>query len=173
MSAQTVRARPIRVAVFPSILLADQAVDGLFKLGFNTDQITVICSDENISRHFQAFHHQEQAGSHTVAAAAIGGAIGAALGGLVAVVGTVATGGIGLLAAGGVAAWAGGAVGGLVGAMMTRGVEKELANYYDQAVVRGKILVAVDAPEADSSQLAAAVRVFEQAGAEPVSLPEG
>jgi len=173
MSPQTVRSRPIRVAVFPSILQADQAVEGLLKLGFDSSQITVICSDENTSRHFEAFRHQDQAGSHSGAAAAVGGAIGATLGGLAAVVGTVATGGIGLLAAGGVAAWAGGAVGGLMGAMMTRGIEKELANYYDQAVVRGKILVAVDGPEADSTELAAAVRIFEQAGAEPVALPEG
>lgn len=173
MSAQTVRSRPIRVAVFPSILQADQAVEGLLKLGFSADQITVICSDENKSRHFEAFHHQDRAGAHTGAAAAIGGAIGATLGGLAAVVGTVATGGVGLLAAGGVAAWAGGAVGGLVGAMMTRGIERELANYYDQAVVRGKILVAVDDPRAEPGQLSAAVRVFEQAGAEPIGLPEG
>jgi hypothetical protein len=173
MSIQTVRSRPIRVAIFPSILQADRAVEGLLKLGFSANQITVICSEEITSRHFEAFHHQDQAGSHTAAAVAIGGAIGATLGGLAAVAGTVATGGIGLLAAGGVAVWAGGAVGGLMGAMMTRGVEKELANYYDQAVVRGKILVAVDAPEADTGQMAAAVRVFEQAGAEPVSLPEG
>jgi hypothetical protein len=173
MSAQSVRARPIRVAIFPSILQADQAVDGLLKLGFGVEQVTVICSDKNSSQHFEAFNHQDQAGSHTGAAAAIGGAIGAALGGLAAVAGTVATGGIGLLAAGGVAAWAGGAVGGLMGAMMTRGVEKELANYYDQAVVRGKILVAVDAPEAAAETLDAAVQVFEEAGAEPVALSEG
>jgi hypothetical protein len=40
----------------------------------------------------------------------------------------VTTGGMALWAAGPISAWAGGVVGGLVGAMMSRGVEKELAN---------------------------------------------
>ena len=89
-------------------------------------------------------------------------------------IGTVATGGVGLLAAGGASAWAGGIVGGLIGAMMTRGIEDELANYYDQAVVRGKILVAAeDRSERGSERLAAAERVLAEAGAEPVSLPAG
>jgi hypothetical protein len=174
MTTPSTLSRPIRVAVFSTIEQADRAVDGLLNLGFRNNQISVICSDKSKERHFEAFHHQDSAGSHTGAAAAIGGAIGATLGGFAAVVGTVATGGIALLAAGGIAAWGGAAVGGLVGAMMTRGIEKELANFYDQAVVQGKILVAVDDPKtADSGRLAEAVHVFEQAGAEPVSLPEG
>jgi len=174
MTTKAVEQRPIRVAVFPTIEQADQAVSDLLKLGFTTEQIIVICSDERKAAHYEQFRHQDQAGSHTSPAVAIGGAIGAILGGLTAVVGTVATGGIGLLAAGGVAAWGGGAVGGLVGAMMTRGLEKELANYYDQAVTTGKILVAVDDPDvADAQRLGATREVFERAGAEPVALPEG
>jgi len=78
------------------------------------------------------------------------------------------------LAAGGASAWAGGIVGGLIGAMMTRGVEDELANFYDQAVVRGKILVAAeDRSERGPQTLAAAARVLEEAGAEPMPLGEG
>ncbi|MEX0713629.1 MAG: hypothetical protein WD278_14825, partial [Pirellulales bacterium] len=77
-------------------------------------------------------------------------------------------------AAGGLAAWTGGVVGGLVGAMMTRGVEKELADYYDQAVLKGRILVAAEvAGDEENASLAEAERVFREAGAEPVSLPEG
>ena len=104
----------------------------------------MICSEDWKAAHFREYHHEDPSGSHTTAAVAVGSAIGAVLGGLTAVIGTVATGGIGLLAAGGASAWAGGIVGGLIGAMMTRGVEKELADYYDQAVVRGKILVAAE-----------------------------
>ena len=57
------------------------------------------------------------------------------------------TGGLGLLVFGPMflsSACAGALVGGLVGAMTTRGIEKEIANYYDQAVVQGKILVAAE-----------------------------
>jgi hypothetical protein len=65
-------------------------------------------------------------------------------------------------------------VGGLVGAMMTRGVEKELADYYDQAVQRGKILVAAeDHSEAQRQRLAKAATILSECGSEPVALPEG
>jgi hypothetical protein len=166
--------QPIRVGVFATIHDADKAVAGLLNLGFTKDQITVICSEDWKAAHFRDYHHEDSAGAHTAAAVTIGGAIGAVLGGLSVIVGTVATGGVGLLAAGGASAWAGGIVGGLIGAMMTRGIEDELANYYDQAVVRGKILVAAEDRSVHGSQtLAAAARVLEEAGAEPVALREG
>src|SRR5215469_8136665 len=136
--------RPIRVGVFSTMRGADCAVDNLLKAGFTNDQITVLCSDRSKEAHFRQFEHEEPAGSYTPAAVAVGGAIGAALGGLTMLAGAATTAGLGLLAAGGLAAWTGGVVGGLVGAMMTRGVEHELANYYDQAVSEGKILVAAE-----------------------------
>ncbi len=164
---------PIRVGVYSTIHDADQAVHGLLNLGYTQDQITVVCSEDWKTAHFREYHHEDPAGSHTGTAVAVGGAIGAVLGGMTAVIGTVATGGIGLLAAGGASAWAGGIVGGLIGAMMTRGVEKELADYYDQAVVRGKILVAAeDRNPAGRARLAEAARVLEEAGAEPLPLRE-
>ena len=79
-----------------------------------------------------------------------------------------------MIAAGGIALWGGGVVGGLVGAMMTRGVEKELANYYDQAVVAGKLLVAAEAYGSTAAKrLADAQRILHEAGAEPVALEKG
>jgi hypothetical protein len=165
--------QPIRVGVYTSIADADRAVHGLLNLGFTKDHITVICSEDWKAAHFREYHHEDPSGSHTAAAVAVGTTIGAVLGGLTAVIGTVATGGIGLLAAGGASAWAGGIVGGLIGAMMTRGVEKELADYYDQAVVRGKILVAAEDRSPRGPQtLAAATRVLEEAGAEALPLSE-
>jgi len=146
----------------------------LLAAGFSKEQVTVVCSDETKERHFHEFEHQEPAGTYTPGAIAAGGAIGATLGALAAVAGGVATGGVGLLFTGGIAAWSGGVVGGLIGAMMTRGVEKELANYYNQAVVAGKILVAAEVREGDDPQmLATAACVLDEAGAEPVPLPEG
>jgi hypothetical protein len=99
------------------------------------------------------------------------------LGGLAAVAGGIATGGIGLVATAGIAAWAGGVFGGLVGAMMSRGVEKELADYYQQAVIEGDLLVAVEVDEDSSAtprrDLAAASQVLSAAGAKPLKLREG
>jgi hypothetical protein len=73
------------------------------------------------------------------------------------------------------AAAAGGAVaGGFVGAMMTRGLEPEMANFYDQAVQKGKILVGVECRGDDAAdRLGTAERILRAKGAETLSLPEG
>lgn len=170
--ATTITERPLRVAVFGRVEEADRAVAGLLAAGFTKDDITVVCSNEAIERHFQQYRKQEPAGTYTTASAMGGGAIGAALGGLTAVAGGIATGGVGLLATAGIATWAGGVVGGLVGAMMTRGVEKELANYYQQAVIDGDILVAVESKD-NRPDIETASEVLSEAGAKPLRLPEG
>jgi len=166
--------RPIRVGVFRDVAQADKAVERLLEAGFGKDQISVVCSDKAVEAHFRAFEHQEPAGTFTPQAAIAGGTIGAVLGGLTTAAIGVATGGIGLLATAGIGLGAGGAAGSFVGAMMTRGVEKELANFYDQAVVDGQILVAA---EADGSNVPASLnkaeRILADAGATPVPLPEG
>lgn len=166
--------RPFRVGVFSTIRAADCAVERLAKAGFTREHVSVICSDLAIKEHFYRFEHEQPAGSQTRAAATIGGAIGAALGGLTALAGAVTAGGLGLLAAGGLAAWSGGVVGGLAGAMLTRGIEPEIANYYDQAVTAGKILVAAeDHSEAQRQRLDEAELILAECGAEPVALSEG
>lgn len=167
--------RPIRAAVFVTIQAADRVVGKLLELGYTRDQITVVCSDATKARHFRAYEHQDPAGSHTPEASTTGAILGAAFGGLATVAGLMTTGGAAVLATGGIAAWAGGVVGGLVGAMMTRGVEKELADFYDQAVEQGKILVAVE-PRDDAEQLRhlhQAERIMAEEGAEPLPLPAG
>jgi hypothetical protein len=58
--------------------------------------------------------------------------------------------------------------------MSSRGIDKELANYYDQAVERGAILVAVEAKgRGAAAALARAERILEEAGSLPMQLPEG
>jgi hypothetical protein len=163
----------MRIGVFSSLEAADKAVHGLLEAGFTRSEISVICSDATWQRHFREFEHQQPAGKNTPLAATLGGAIGAALGGLTAVAAGAATGGLALVAAGGAAAWTGGILGGFLGAMMTRGVERELADFYDQAVRKGKILVAAEAhgPRAPA-QLARASEILAQAGAEPMPLQE-
>jgi hypothetical protein len=164
--------RTLRVGVFNTVEAAEHAVRRLMSAGFSPDEITVVCSDPEKEQHFRAFEHQEPAGTTTPAAALAGGAIGATVAGLTVILVGAATGGVGLLAAGGAAAWAGGVAGGLVGAMMTRGVEKELANYYNQAVLDGKMLVAAEKHD-DNAMLAHAEAILTEAGAEPIALPEG
>ena len=166
--------RPLRAGVFATVAEADRAVDELLAAGFSKDQITVVCSTETVQKHFKTFDHQDPAGQHTPGYAMTGGAIGATLGGLVAVAGAVTVGGAALLVAGGLALWTGGVVGSLVGAMMSRGVEKELANFYDQEVTRGNILVAVEVK--DPKQHALLVRadqIFAEHGTNSLPLNEG
>jgi hypothetical protein len=169
-------ARPIRVGIFDSVRQADEVVSQLLVGGFAPQQITVICSEEAVQRHFAQYEHQDPAGKFTPEAGLIGGACGAALAGVATVALATLTplGGVALLAAGGVALWGGGVAGGLVGAMMTRGVEKELANYYDQAVARGQILVAAEQEDRQrQAMLARAEAIFNAHGVGPLSMREG
>lgn len=164
----------LEVGVFDSVDAARRAVLGLLQTGFTHEQITVVCSDETKERYFSEFEHQHAAGTFTTTAAITGGTIGAVLGGLTVVASAVATGGLALWAAGPITVWFGGVAGGLVGAMMTRGVEKELANFYQQAVISGQILVAAEDHGASSSQmLAKAEKVLAEAGAQPLPMRKG
>ena len=166
--------RPIEVGVFESVDAAGQAVDEMLRAGFTHEQITVVCSDQTKERYFREFEHQKPAGTHGVTAAVTGGAIGAIVAGLTVVATAVATGGLTILAAGPISAAAGGVAGGFIGAMMTRGVEKELANFYQQAVIEGRILVAAEDKGPHAPQrLARAASILAEAGAMPLPLKEG
>lgn len=165
--------RPVRVGVFSDVAHADQAVARLLQSGFSHDNLSVVCSDETIRAHFDGIKTEEPAGAHTPLAVAAGGTMGA-IGGLALAALGAGLGGPIFLAAGGLAFWTGGVVGGLVAAMMTRGVERSAAELYSQALTDNKILVAVESHEADAdSSLAKAERIFLEAGAEPLALPEG
>jgi hypothetical protein len=174
MATDTTNARPLEAGVFNTVESARKAVHELREAGFTQEQITVVCSNETKERYFSEFDHQQPAGTHTPTATIAGGTIGAVLGGLTVIASAVATGSLALWAAGPITAWAGGVAGGLVGAMMTRGVEKELANFYQQAVVSGQILVAAEDHGANrQTHLAQAAEIFAAAGAQPLQLEEG
>ena len=174
MNGTATIASPVRAAIFTNIQQAQRAVGKLPEAGFRQPEITVVCSNEVKEQHFRAFEHQKQAGTNTPAAATVGGAIGATLFGLSAVAAGAATGGVPLAIAGGWALMTGGLAGGFLGAMLTRGLEKEAADYYDQAVSLGKILVAVEIHGSDAARrLAMAWQILREAGSEPVPLPEG
>lgn len=172
--SNSIQSRPLEVGVFNSIDAARKAVHDLLGAGFSAKNITVVCSDETKERYFREFEHQEPAGTFTPTASIAGGTIGAIVGGLAVVGSAIATGSVALWAAGPISAWAGGVAGGLVGAMMTRGVEKELANFYQQAVMNGQILVAAeDHSDRSEKHLMQAARVLAEAGAQPLPLSEG
>jgi hypothetical protein len=165
---------PFRAGIFDTVAQAERAVEALQAEGFTADQITVVCSDEVKERQFREFEHTEPAGTNTPAAAAVGSAIGAAvvgvttatLGSMLSLDAAAAMGGAGL--------WTGTIFGGFVGAMLSRGTENELANFYNQAVEQGRILVAAES-HGDNAQaeLARAMQILAENGAEPLPLPEG
>ena len=178
MSSSSDRAtstRPIRAGVFATMAAADRAVESLLGAGFPKDAISVVCSAD-AELDVEGVRRVDEAGAHTKEAAAAGGSVGAVLGGLVTAGGAVASGGTGLLLVGPLLGGflAGGVAGGFVGAMSTRGLEPEIADYYDQSIRDGKVLVAVDlASEEDEPSARTAERVLREAGADPVGLPEG
>lgn len=57
---------------------------------------------------------------------------------------------------------------------MTRGVEKELGNFYQQAVVNGQILVAAEEHGPNSQRrLSEAAQILARAVAQPLQMLEG
>src|SRR5438105_2379870 len=166
--------QPIRAAVYSTVAETKDAVSRLLAAGFTKNQITVICSDDTKERYFREFEHQEKAGSNTPAAAATGGAIGAALGSLATGAVGLAIGGVPLIVAGGIGFMAGAVWGGFIGAMMTRGIEKEAADFYDQEVQAGKLLITVEqTSQRAHPSLSEAERIFAEIGSAPMPLPEG
>jgi hypothetical protein len=162
----------VHVGVFDDVAQADHALAELVGAGIPKEQITVICPTCATEK-YREFHRQTPSGSHAAAAAVTGSSIGALLGGLVAVAGVTASGGAALLAAGSLLAGSGGGavIGGFVGAMMTRGMEPEVADFYDQALLKGQVLVAVEpSDEVTSQQIAVADRIFAADAAEQVEL---
>jgi len=174
MSTSTESPRPVRAGVFLDLPAADTVVQRLLAAGFSKEEITVICSDEAVEKHFRRYEHQDPAGALTANTVAKGTTVGAAVGGLVGIAVGAATGTVPLLIAGAAGLSGGSAMGGFLGAMLTRGEEKELANFYDQAVRGGRILIGVEVHGPNSQpRLDKAAKIIADGGAEAVPLPEG
>src|SRR5262245_39421 len=134
----------VHVGVFERAIQADRAVTQLVGAGVPKERITVISPGSPRER-FAGLHWQERSGSHAVAGATAGGIAGAVIGGLVTTTATLLAGGAAAIVAVALLAGSGsGALyGGFVGAMMTRGREHEVSDFYDQALHEGQILVAI------------------------------
>jgi hypothetical protein len=171
-SSKTPVKSQVHVGVYESIPQADRAVWELVHAGIPKERITVICPTCTHEK-YDGFHQDEPSGAHATAGAATGGAIGALLGGLAAAIGATASGGMGLFVAGPLlfSSGTGAVLGGFVGAMMTRGMEREVADFYDQALEKGKVLLAVEVGhEVTPGHVAIADRIFAETGAETVTL---
>ena len=64
----------------------------------------------------------------------------------------------------------GASAGSFIGVMTARGVEKQVADYYDRALEKDRILVAVDCTKETAPQ---AERIFDELGSESIRLPDG
>lgn len=168
------RDKPVVVGVFATIAQAQHAVGELLRAGFQKRQITVVCSDQEKESHFREFERQEPAGFYTRKAVVSGASMGAVLGLVVALAVLLGVGRIEALIAGLLLVPFGLIAGGFIGAMMTRYAEKELANFYDQGVTPGKIVVAAEdhSSRADKT-LPLAERILKGEGVKPLELPEG
>lgn len=166
---------PTRAGVYSNIREVDSVVLKLLAAGFTHDEITIVCSDRAKQDHFRDLALQSPAGKSLSASAAAGGMTGATLGGLATAAIGLATGILPVAIIGTAGALTGGVVGGLLGALLTRGGEPESADFYDQAVQNGKLLVVVEKKVSANSanQLEAAARIFAQSGTRPLPLPEG
>ena len=173
MSNAAIDHKPIRMGVFDTVKEAETKVSELLTAGFTRDEVTVVCSDDTKERYFLEFEHQQPSGTVTPGAAAMGSFVGASIGGLTALAAGALTGGVALAIFGGAGLFTGGIVGGFVGAMMTRGVEKELADFYDQAVLDGRILIAVDIHGPDAERrLHEAEKILSDGNADAMPMDE-
>lgn len=170
---QQEKIRPVRAGVFESLAKAKSAFSSLQDARFTEKELTVICSSEQQQKHFPSLVSKE--GDPTSAnAAATGSVLGGVFGGVTAATGLATVAGIPVVVAGALAAaLSGGVVGGLAGVMIDRGFDKEAADYFEQAVARGKILIAVEPADASPGRLETAANLLRDAGAEPLSLLEG
>ena len=130
---------------------AEEAVDRLHRLGYTSDEISVMMSDHKRAKDF-AEHTGSKAATGAATGAAIGGGLGAVVAGLTAtgsVAAIVGTGGAaaplvaGPLAAALAGLGAGGAAGGIIGALVGAGIPEHKAKRYEERLNRGGILLGV------------------------------
>jgi len=163
------RHRPIHMAIYDDVPTAAAVVVELHGAGFTQEEISVLCSDEHRERLFQDYVHEQPAGSHSEEALNGAGIAAVGLGSAAVLTGLLTSAGTAIFAIGAFAGVA--ALGTFVSLMLTRGAEKELADFYDQAVTEGKILVAVETDDPKRQEQADVI--FRQHGDRPMAIPKG
>src|SRR5262245_23296631 len=152
--------------IYPSVALAESAVDTLVNEGFFNDDISVLLPDNEGTRGF-AHEKHTKAPEGTATGVATGGTLGGALG-LLAGIGAVAIPGVGPFIAagpimGGLAGLGvGGTVGGLVGALVGLGIPEYEATRYEGRLKSGGVLLSVHCET--SNEISRAKDVLERTG---------
>lgn len=145
--------------LFPDRESAENAYRSATELGYDSDDINLVMSDETRDRHFSDKSGVEtELGTKAAEGAGIGAGIGGTLGAIAAGIAAIGTSlvlpGLGLVVAGPIAAalagaGAGGAAGGLVGALVGWGIPEERVKQYEEGLKQGGILMGVK-PRSDA-----------------------
>lgn len=142
----------IEIAVVDSAERADELINTLLASGLARERISVLCTDEASRTHFQHYVDEAPPGQAAEEAVDQAGVAGLTLGGATILTGLLASTGTALFAIG---AFTGLAITGTFAALMaSRGTEPELTELYDEALVAGKILIAIEPQDADDRRRA-------------------
>lgn len=151
---------------------ATTIVDQLKAAGFTASDISVLMPDKQGSKDF-AIENETKSPEGATIGAGTGAVLGGSLGWLVGI-GALAIPGVGpLIAAGPIMAALtgvalGGTVGGITGALIGMGIPEYEAKKYEGKLKGGRCLLSVHSETSEETQNAK--RVFEQAGAEDISV---
>jgi hypothetical protein len=157
--------------IYPSVGLAERAVDTLLRSGYPNGAISVLLPDDDSTRDF-AHKKDTKAPEGTTTGVTAGGVIGGTLG-VLAGIGAIAIPGVGPFIAagpimGGLAGLGvGGAVGGLIGALIGMGIPEYEAKRYEGRVKNGGVLLSVHCDTSD--QIKRAKELLKDTGAEDIS----
>lgn len=147
---------------------AENIVIALQRLGFSSNDISVLLQDQQATRNFAQEQHTKAPSEGAVAAVSAGGAVGGTLG-FLAGIGALAIPGVGpLIAAGPILATLSGAAAGaamvsLAGALVGMGMPESEAKQYEGKIKDGHVLVSIHIH--DARQRDQAKRIVAAAGA--------
>jgi len=138
--------------VFETAERANDYYNALIKLGYDTDEITVIMSKDTKDRFYATNKHISKTGDEALKGAgtgsAVAGTVGAVAGALLAIGSSIVIPGLGIAVAGPIAAalagaGAGSATGAVVGALAKAGLSDSATIEYKNALDRGDIIISV------------------------------
>jgi hypothetical protein len=140
-------ARPV-VGVFTNRNSAEQAILDLKQAGLDSDRMGLLMQNREEGKQVAS-----ETGVNAGKGAVTGGVLGGALGAILAATGAFVIPGIGPFISAGILATAitGGAVGAIAGGLVGLGIPKDEAEYYENQVRAGNILVTVD-PQGHESE---------------------
>jgi hypothetical protein len=145
----------ILVGMFDNRADAEKAYTELKSMGYDSDDINIVLSEEGHKRHFNTDSdddNRSELGNKALEGTGKGAAIGGTLGGIAGAIAALGTNliipGLGLvvlgpLAAGLAGAGAGGLTGGIIGALVGAGIPKEKAETYRAGLDEGNIVITV------------------------------